>query len=192
MNSVLKQGDIFLNTSKSESFCIAILEAVSSGLLCVSTNVGGVHEILPRDMVLLANYSPDSIADRIDDAISMLPTVDRHSFHERIKAMYSWDMVVAEVRKVYDRVIRAKPRSPFDLMYAYWQLDTIGRTFISIAILHCRGRAAVFNYLLTCRMVGSRISLPKVSFLYCSPTIGRDEIDIAPNWSAECRRRQKK
>lgn len=169
VNSVLKQGDIFLNTSKSESFCIAILEAVSSGLLCVSTNVGGVHEILPRDMVLLANYSPDSIADRIDDAISMLPTVDRHSFHERIKAMYSWDMVVAEVRKVYDRVIRAKPRSPFDLMYAYWQLDTIGRG------------------VLLCLIIFLHVEWLVAEFLY-----PRDEIDIAPNWSAECRRRQKK
>ena len=52
--NVLRRGHIFLNTSLTEAFCIAILEAASCGLLCVSTNVGGISEVLPPDMILLA------------------------------------------------------------------------------------------------------------------------------------------
>lgn len=43
----LSSGDIFLNCSISEAFCIAILEAASCGLYVLTTNVGGINEILP-------------------------------------------------------------------------------------------------------------------------------------------------
>jgi len=45
------QGHIFVNTSLTESFCITIVEAASCGLKVVTTNVGGVPEVLPPDMV---------------------------------------------------------------------------------------------------------------------------------------------
>jgi len=48
---VLCRGHIFLNTSLTEAFCIAVLEAASCGLLCVSTNVGGIPEVLPPSMI---------------------------------------------------------------------------------------------------------------------------------------------
>lgn len=44
VRSVLVSGHIFLNSSLTEAFCIAILEAASCGLLTVSTRVGGVPE----------------------------------------------------------------------------------------------------------------------------------------------------
>ena len=73
-----QRGHILLNTSLTEAFCIAILEAVACGLLVVSTKVrvaaivvrnsaihphhgiplsrqvGGVPEILPRHMLHFA------------------------------------------------------------------------------------------------------------------------------------------
>ena len=58
VRDVLCRGHIFMNASLTEAFCIAILEAASCGLLCVSTNVGGVSEVLPPDMILLADPSP--------------------------------------------------------------------------------------------------------------------------------------
>lgn len=54
VRDVLCRGHIFLNTSLTEAFCIAILEAASCGLLCVSTDVGGIPEVLPPDMIYLA------------------------------------------------------------------------------------------------------------------------------------------
>jgi phosphatidylinositol glycan class A protein len=54
VRNVLCRGHIFLNTSLTESFCIAILEAACCGLFVVSTDVGGVPEVLPPHMALLA------------------------------------------------------------------------------------------------------------------------------------------
>jgi glycosyltransferase involved in cell wall biosynthesis len=53
------RGSIFLNTSLTESFGIAILEAACAGLYVVSTRVGGVPEILPEDMISFANPEED-------------------------------------------------------------------------------------------------------------------------------------
>ena len=52
--SINQQGEIFLNTSLTEAFCIAICEAVSCGLHVVSTKVGGIPEVLPKELITLA------------------------------------------------------------------------------------------------------------------------------------------
>lgn len=46
VRTFLNQGHVFLNASLTESFCMAILEAASAGLLVVSTSVGGVPEVV--------------------------------------------------------------------------------------------------------------------------------------------------
>lgn len=48
-----------MNTSLTESFGIAILEAACAGLYVVSTRVGGVPEILPKDMISFSNPDED-------------------------------------------------------------------------------------------------------------------------------------
>ncbi|KAJ8255946.1 hypothetical protein COCON_G00198100 [Conger conger] len=47
VRNVLIQGHIFLNTSLTEAFCMAIVEGASCGLQVVSTRVGGIPEVLP-------------------------------------------------------------------------------------------------------------------------------------------------
>lgn len=39
------RGDIFINASLTEAFCMAIVEAAAAGLMVVSTAVGGVPEV---------------------------------------------------------------------------------------------------------------------------------------------------
>jgi phosphatidylinositol glycan class A protein len=57
--SVLSRGSIFMNTSLTESFGIAMLEAACAGLYVVCTRVGGVPEILPEDMISFAEPDED-------------------------------------------------------------------------------------------------------------------------------------
>jgi len=58
---VLSRGAIYLNTSLTESFGIAILEAACAGLYVVSTKVGGVPEILPEDMISFAKPEEEGL-----------------------------------------------------------------------------------------------------------------------------------
>uniref|UniRef100_A0A0X3NRC5 Phosphatidylinositol N-acetylglucosaminyltransferase subunit A n=1 Tax=Schistocephalus solidus TaxID=70667 RepID=A0A0X3NRC5_SCHSO len=69
VRDVLVKGDIFLNTSLTESFCIAIVEAASCGLVVVSTAVGGVPEVLPPSMLRLAPVSASGLASTLADTV---------------------------------------------------------------------------------------------------------------------------
>lgn len=57
-----------MNTSLTEAFGIAILEAACAGLYVVSTRVGGIPEILPEDMISFAN--PDEDGDPLNPIYS--------------------------------------------------------------------------------------------------------------------------
>lgn len=106
VRNVLIRGDVFLNCSLTESFCIAILEAASCGLLVVSTNVGGVPEVLPDDMILLAEPNLPAMVDCVERAIKRQSNypVDSWKMHERVKTMYSWQRVAIETEEVYRSV----------------------------------------------------------------------------------------
>ncbi|CAB4283039.1 unnamed protein product [Prunus armeniaca] len=106
VRSVLITGHIFLNSSLTEAFCIAILEAASCGLLTVSTRVGGVPEVLPDDMIVLAKPDPSDMVQAIKKAISILPKIDPQEMHNRMKELYNWHDVAKRTEIVYDRALK--------------------------------------------------------------------------------------
>lgn len=112
VRDVLASGHIFLNCSLTEAFCIAIVEAVSCGLLCVSTRVGGVPEVLPDDMIKLAEPTGDDLIEKVHQAIIDVPTFDAWRAHDAVKSMYSWFDVAQRTEIVYDRLLREE-RVPF-------------------------------------------------------------------------------
>lgn len=69
VRDILIRGNIFLNTSLTEAFCIALLEAASCGLLSVSTNVGGIPELLPDNMIYLAPPDSSLLIKQIERAL---------------------------------------------------------------------------------------------------------------------------
>ena len=107
VRDVLTRGSIFLNCSLTESFCIAILEAASCGLLVVSTDVGGVPEVLPEDMIELAKPRVDPLVESVFRAVARQQgrnALDPHEAHQRVKKMYSWDRVARQTELAYDQI----------------------------------------------------------------------------------------
>ena len=100
VRSVLVKGHIFLNTSLTEAFCIAILEAASCGLLVVSTNVGGITEVLPKDMTYLADPKDKSLIKATQNAIADIGVMDSNKMHDRVKELYSWESTTLRVVKL--------------------------------------------------------------------------------------------
>lgn len=122
VRNVLVQGHIFLNTSLTEAFCIAIVEAASCGLLVVTTRVGGVPEVLPSDMLLMASPDEDALAEALGTAIHTIggpqcdgyirpdaegagparsAVADPATFHKRVAEMYCWADVAERTERVY-------------------------------------------------------------------------------------------
>jgi len=115
---ILTRGQIFLNTSLTEAFCIAILEAVACGLRVVSTKVGGVPEILPRHMLQLAEPNREALLACISGVISSVRHANRSSsdaiaFHRDVSTMYSWHDVARRIGCVYKDASQLRPRLSF-------------------------------------------------------------------------------
>ncbi|KAF8970447.1 glycosyltransferase family 4 protein [Flammula alnicola] len=108
--SVLSRGSIFMNTSLTEAFGIAILEAACAGLYVVSTKVGGVPEILPEDMISFAKPEEDDVIRAISEAIHIVQNGkhDPVRAHERIKTFYNWEEVATRTERVYDAVLKSR------------------------------------------------------------------------------------
>ena len=70
---------------------MAILEAACCNLLVVTTNVGGVPEVLPDRVVYLAYPSSEVLIDKLSQAIEDVPHVDTSDFHDELKNIYSWE-----------------------------------------------------------------------------------------------------
>ncbi|KAJ4973489.1 hypothetical protein NE237_006663 [Protea cynaroides] len=119
VQSVLISGHIFLNSSLTEAFCIAILEAASCGLLTVSTRVGGVPEVLPDDMIVLAEPVPSDMVWAIKKAIHMLPQIDPQEMHLRMKDLYSWYDVARRTEVVYDHALKCSDENLLEHLSRY-------------------------------------------------------------------------
>lgn len=75
----LVKGHIFVNTSLTEAYCMAIVEAASCGLQVVSTRVGGIPEVLPDSLIILTEPESDSIYEGIMKAIKRLKNYQQKS-----------------------------------------------------------------------------------------------------------------
>ncbi|XP_058066785.1 phosphatidylinositol N-acetylglucosaminyltransferase subunit A [Anopheles bellator] len=69
VRDVLVQGHIFLNTSLTEAYCMAIVEAAACGLQVVSTKVGGIPEVLPSSLMILTEPTVESVYRGLREAI---------------------------------------------------------------------------------------------------------------------------
>ncbi|OSX63554.1 glycosyltransferase family 4 protein [Postia placenta MAD-698-R-SB12] len=140
VRDVLVRGSIFINTSLTESFGIAILEAACAGLYVVATRVGGVPEILPEDMISFANPDEDDVVRAMSEAIDIV-TANKHDpirAHERVRSFYNWCDVAERTEKVYDTVMQQEPYDFWTRLRRTLQLGQFaGPIFAIILIVDC-------------------------------------------------------
>ena len=106
-HEILADADLFVLASETESFGLSLLEAMSCGVPCVSTNVGGVHEVL-GDSGKLANAGDHS--QLAEAAILLLTDADQHrkcSEESRRRAVQEFDQpsIAERYFDLYRRVI---------------------------------------------------------------------------------------
>jgi phosphatidylinositol N-acetylglucosaminyltransferase subunit A len=140
VRSVLIQGQIFLNTSLTEAFCMAIVEAAACGLYIVSTAVGGIPEVLPDHMISLAEPDPKSLAKSLSGAIDSLKSgqIDTSNFHPQVASMYSWTDVTLRTETIYQSLIKCPRHTDTPLierLRRVWGCGAIAGKFLCIAMV---------------------------------------------------------
>lgn len=111
---VLNKGHIFLNTSLTEAYCMAIVEAACCGLPVVTTCVGGIPEVLPDPLVYLCQPTVSDLTEGLDKAINDYmngKTVSPEKSHEMIKDIYNWKNVSSRTEIVYKKALAEPDRS---------------------------------------------------------------------------------
>ncbi|XP_046437369.1 phosphatidylinositol N-acetylglucosaminyltransferase subunit A-like isoform X1 [Daphnia pulex] len=107
VHGTLLRGHIFLNTSLTEAYCIAIVEAAACGLQVVSTKVGGIPEVLPPEMIRMAQPDVSAIVSALDDAIDSHlkgTCMSPWECHQFIHRTYNWVDIATRTQLVYDDV----------------------------------------------------------------------------------------
>lgn len=129
VRNVLTRGQIFVNTSLTEAYCMAIVEAASCGLQVVSTRVGGIPEVLPKELIILTEPTVDAVLAGLCEAIEEVKSrtciknlsqgdYRRHSKenpnptplcpferNELVAQLYNWRDVTTRTEIVYRRVL---------------------------------------------------------------------------------------
>ncbi|QRW19701.1 glycosyltransferase family 4 protein [Rhizoctonia solani] len=140
VHETLLKGDIYLNTSLTESFGIGLLEAACTGLYVVSTRVGGVPEVLPQDMISFAMPEEDDVTRALGEAIAIV-TKGKHNpqkAHERIKSMYSWTDVAQRTNEIYNWVATKEPLSFWERLCRTYDLGMFaGPIYVIILVVDC-------------------------------------------------------
>lgn len=128
VRDVLACGHIFLNTSLTEAYCMAIVEACSVGLHIVSTKVGGVPEVLPESLnVILAQPDVASLIAALETTIEKIKryrkgisTKDEitcpFKTNQIVSQLYNWTDVAIRTEKIYAKVLKEPKRSIKDIM----------------------------------------------------------------------------
>jgi len=107
IQDLLPQADLFLSASETESFGLSMLEAMSCGVPCVSTAVGGVGEVLGDTGRLVPLANPEAMAKA---ALAVLHDDDLHrrlstAARNRAVDQFATDRIVAQYERIYARVL---------------------------------------------------------------------------------------
>jgi glycosyltransferase involved in cell wall biosynthesis len=109
---ILAASDIFVLSSLFEGIPNSLLEAMTIGLPCVATEVGGIPEIMQSGQNGL--LVPPSDHNSLADAVCSLITEPERSLRlgreakRRVQRQMDWDVMTRETEAVYSELLRKK------------------------------------------------------------------------------------
>jgi L-malate glycosyltransferase len=106
---ILKTGDFFVLTSNFENLPCVLIESISCGVPVISTNVGGVSEIINEENGMMV---PPNNLDELTAAIEMMiekyKNYDKTKMHQYAVEKYSYKAIGDELTAVYEQCITKK------------------------------------------------------------------------------------
>lgn len=149
-DQLLIKGDIFLNTSLTEAFCMAIVEATSCGLTVVSTAVGGIPEVLPPKFIYFVEPTVESIVQGLSEAIEDVIDDKRPGPEECntfVKNAYNWRDVAKRTEAVYKDICKRKTPTLAKKVRNLWECGPIAGPLMAMLYLMCHYFIIVLDWI---------------------------------------------
>jgi glycosyltransferase involved in cell wall biosynthesis len=107
-------ADVFVTTPWYEPFGITPVEAAACGTPVVGASVGGIKTTVVDNETgyLVPPHDPDALADRLARLFHDRDLAERlgRQAVERANSQFTWQRVTAEVARVYDELLEARPQ----------------------------------------------------------------------------------
>lgn len=103
---VLKGADLFVLTSRFENLPCVLIESISAGVPIVSTNVGGINEIVHSAYgQLVPSEDQDALVAAIKEQLVRLEKYDSNVMHQEAKAQFSYEAIGKRFSDIYEAII---------------------------------------------------------------------------------------
>lgn len=107
--ALLKDSDIYISSSRSENFSVAVLEALSAGLPVVATICGGIKECIDdSNGVLVPIENPKALAQAIVNVCRNLKSYDKQKISDNCKSRFSPSVIAKQITNIFNQVISQK------------------------------------------------------------------------------------
>jgi glycosyltransferase involved in cell wall biosynthesis len=103
--SFMQRLHIFVSASRSETFGIAMVEALACGVPVVATDSGGSREFITPQNGLLVEIDPEHLAEGIERLMSNFRAYDATIIRNSVVEKFSDRRFLDEIEKIYDRAL---------------------------------------------------------------------------------------
>ncbi|MBA2499348.1 MAG: glycosyltransferase [Chitinophagaceae bacterium] len=106
VGNYMKDSDFLVMFSRYENLPCVILEALCSGLPVISTNVGGIPEIINRaNGILIDSENNNELKIALEYMLDNLPQYNRNEIAESAIEKYNYKTIGQSINKIYEKYL---------------------------------------------------------------------------------------
>ena len=109
ISEAFNAADVFILFSNYENLPCVIIEAHASGVPVISTDVGGINEMITTDNgILIPPKDEDALLTAIEAVMDKKITFDHKAIEQKAKAIYSYQSVGQQYFELYQQILGLK------------------------------------------------------------------------------------
>ena len=107
MADIYRDADAFVLASRAETFGVAYIEAMASGLPVVATRCGGPEDFVDdTNGILVSPEDPAALAEGMERMIRTADRFDRAGISDSVRRTYSPEALAARLTKIYEEIVK--------------------------------------------------------------------------------------
>jgi len=104
--SIMQESDIFLLFSNYENLPCVIIEAHASGIPVISTDVGGISEMINKgNGILIGKGKEDMLVEALNNMLDEHDNYDRKTIRDEAVQKYSYNVIGKQFHDIYKKLI---------------------------------------------------------------------------------------